>query len=417
MKARAVTHAAVLEPHQRLTYERLRAHAGTALILHDGTELDLTSHVALHDQVGQIGDGHGKGYICHNSLAVDPHGRHVFGLANQILFVRPEVPADETVVQKRERETRESLLWLRGVDGLPPAPEGKLWVDVCDSLGDTFEFYDHEDLLGRKYVVRSWQERRILVGHDPKGPRTLLHRHLRSLPEQGRRRLHVQARDGRPARDTEVAVSYAAVLLRVPRNVRGKYRKGLLTVWVVRVWEIEPPPEGAEPVEWVLLTNVPVASVGDAWERVDWYCVRWVIEEYHKAQKTGCNIEDPQFTRVDRLEPMIALLSVVAVSLLQLRDLSRRPETAAQPACTVVSGNAVEVLSGWRYGERRPLTVGEFCVALARLGGHLNRKRDHPPGWLVLWRGWTKLQLMIEGARAMATLQTSEKKINHKNGP
>src|SRR5262249_28601891 len=60
----------------------------------------------------------------------------------------------------------------------------------------------------------------------------------------------------------------------------------------------------------------------------------------------------------------------------------------------------VEVLSGWRYGEARQLTVAEFYLALARLGGHLNRRRDHPPGWLVLWRGWAKLRLMVEGARA-----------------
>ena len=69
---------------------------------------------------------------------------------------------------------------------LEPAPEGKLWVDVCDSLGDTFEFYDHEDHLGRKYVVRAWQDRRIVVGHDPQGPQALLLSHVRGLPERAR---------------------------------------------------------------------------------------------------------------------------------------------------------------------------------------------------------------------------------------
>ena len=58
------------------------------------------------------------------------------------------------------------------------------------------------------------------------------------------------------------------------------------------------------------------------------------------------------------------------------------------------------MLSGWRFKERRDRTVNEFLLALGRLGGPLNRKSDGAPGWLVLWRGWQKLHLMVEGARA-----------------
>lgn len=403
MNTDAVTHAAILAPHCQRTFELLRQHDGVVLIVHDGTELDLSGHRSLHAEVGQIGNGYGHGYICHNSLAVNPQDRTVFGLVHQILHVRATVPKEETAAQRRARETRESLLWLRGVDALEPAPAGALWVDVCDSLCDTFEFYDHEDLLRRKYVVRCWQRRYVVPGHDdPSGPARLLPNYLRSLPEQSRRPLHVPARDGQPARDTQVAVAFAAVWLQVPKKESGHYRKQAQAVWLVRVWEIDPPPGVAEPVEWFLVTNVPVATVADAWERVDWYTCRWIIEEYHKCQKTGCAIEAPQFTTAAAMQPMIALLSVVAVALLNLRDLSRRAETRTLPASRVVGQEYVVVLSGWRYGERRPLTVAEFFLALARLGGHQNRAQDRAPGWQVLWRGWTKLHLMVEGARAAA---------------
>jgi len=134
---------------------------------------------------------------------------------------------------------------------------------------------------------------------------------------------------------------------------------------------------------------------------VDWYGVRWVIEEYHKAKKTGCDIEQMQFSYADRLQPAIALLSVVAVWLLQLRDASRDPERQGEPATKWVPTIYVEVLSQWRHGEIRPnWTLHEFFMALARMGGHQNRKNDHPPGWLVLWRGWTYLQAMTAGATA-----------------
>jgi len=103
---------------------------------------------------------------------------------------------------------------------------------------------------------------------------------------------------------------------------------------------------------------------------------------------------------VEALAPMIALLSVVALVLINLRDLSRRPEGETEPASRVVAAEYVTVLSAWRYGASRSLTVKEFARALGRLGGHQNRKRDGDPGWLVMWRGWMKLQLLVEGYRA-----------------
>ena len=155
-------------------------------------------------------------------------------------------------------------------------------------------------------------------------------------------------------------------------------------------------------MEWILLTNVKVASIEDAWVRVSWYECRWVIEEYHKAQKTGCGIEDLQFGSSQALEPMIALLSVVAVKLLNLREASRRPDAKERRATDLIDPRYVAVLSAWRYKKvRHDLSVHDFFFALARLGGHQNRKSDHRPGWLVLWRGWMAMQHMVDGAEAL----------------
>jgi len=98
------------------------------------------------------------------------------------------------------------------------------------------------------------------------------------------------------------------------------------------------------------------------------------------------------------------VLSVVAVWLLQMRDASRDEELASQPAERVVPALWVRVLSAWRHKRACPeWTYGQFVQALARLGGHQNRRSDYPPGWIVLWRGWTQLQAMIAGALAIAT--------------
>src|SRR4029077_6729108 len=133
-----------------------------------------------------------------------------------------------------------------------------------------------------------------------------------------------------------------------------------LPLWVVSVRENDAP-AGTRPLEWVLLTDVAIAWLAEAWERVSWYECRWVIEEYHKAQKTGCAIEELQFTSAQALQPMIALLSVVAVTLLNLRDASRDEATAHRRATDYVDRRYVAVLSAWRYQNQKPdMTVREF---------------------------------------------------------
>ena len=161
----------------------------------------------------------------------------------------------------------------------------------------------------------------------------------------------------------------------------------------------------------MLLTNVPVDSMADAWQRVDWYKRRWILEEYHKTLKSGCSIEDMQFTSEGALQPAIALVSVTAVGILWLRAMSRTPEAQTRQASERFPKLMIRVLSAWRFKTKTPredLTVHEFCYALARLGGHQNRKHDGPPGLLTLWRGWTKLQLMTAGASAALDYQCEE---------
>jgi hypothetical protein len=400
MNRPTVTHAAVLEPHRQRTLERMRETQGLVLVLHDTTELDYSGLRSIGD-LGPIGGGLNRGYLCHNSLAFDPRRHEVIGVANQILHRRRHVGRKEGVKAKRERADRESRLWTAGLAAVGPAPIDRDWVHVADRGADTFEFLAQIVAADQGFVVRSHKSRVIRQGHDPQKPKNDLHTYVRAQPLRGQREIVVSARPGQPERKAKLSVAFAAVLLWPPHVRRGDYVKRPLRVWVVRVYEVNPP-KGVKPLEWFLLTNRKVATVEDAWERASWYECRWVIEEYHKAQKTGCAIEDMQFTSSQALEPMIALLSVVAVTLLNLREASRRPDAKDRPATDLVDARYVAVLSAWRYKEvRKDLSVHDFFYALARLGGHQNRKADRRPGWLILWRGWMALQHMLDGAEAI----------------
>ncbi len=124
-----VTHESVFESHRRKTLDRIEQMEAAVLVLHDSTELDYTTHLSLADELGQIGNGRYRGYIAHNSLAVDAKTGSVLGLTNQVMHHRVKVPPNEKSKEKRSRESRESLLWLRGTD---PLPSTRKIVDVCD---------------------------------------------------------------------------------------------------------------------------------------------------------------------------------------------------------------------------------------------------------------------------------------------
>jgi transposase-like protein len=392
---RSVTHRALIAAMRDHTLRRIRDHDGAVLLVHDATELDYSSLESLAPDLGQIGKGTHRGYICQNVIAVDPSTGEVLGLLDQILHCRDEVPEGETLAELRDRPTRESLLWPKGTEHLPA---DRQLIDVADQGASTFEFLEHEHRSGRRFVIRNGKVRKVYGGHRPDGAKTHLKAYVQRLPELGHFTMDVQRQQGRKARkQARFAIRGGPILLLPPHAKHGHHGNDPLPMYVVYVSEVSPP-RGEKPIDWMLLTNEPVVTFEAAWRVVEWYERRWVIEEYHKAMKTGCRIEDIQFTAIERLQPAIALLSAVALTLLNLRDAARRPNAEKRRATTLFAPEYVEVLSTWRYRKpRRTLTIHDFFFALARLGGHQNRKHDHRPGWLILWRGWAKLQHMLDG--------------------
>jgi len=150
----------------------------------------------------------------------------------------------------------------------------------------------------------------------------------RSWPSQASRPFEVPTRHGRQARSTQLQLSFGQLTLLPPRH-EPRAGKEPLPVWVIRVWE-EQAPDGEEPLEWILLTSVPTTTLEQAWERVDWYGYRWLVEDYHQCLKSGCRIEERQLQTVAGLIRLLGLLSPLAVRLLQIRGYARsEPERPA----------------------------------------------------------------------------------------
>ena len=124
-----------------------------------------------------------------------------------------------------------------------------------------------------------------------------------------------------------------------------------------------------------------------------------MIEDYHKALKTGCRIEDSQFKQASRILALFGMIGVIATQLLAMREHCRlSPTTRVEQA----------IPKRWIMIIERKLkvkleTVRDFWRCLARLGGFIGRKSDGEPGWQTIWKGYTRLQDMLEGASLLAT--------------
>lgn len=369
---------------------------GRYLVLADTTEIDF-GYCRNIAGLSRIGKGTGTGFLLHNALLVDAHSQALLGVAAQTIHYRRPAPKKENKSQRFKRQ-RESRVWGDVIDQVGPPAEGVEWVHVCDRGADDFEVFCHLQQNRSQWVVRASSRTRWILTPDAEKMR--LDDYLTTLPVAGSYELHLRARPGQPARVAKLEVRFGQLRMPVPRH-HSPYVRALkpepIPMAVVWVREINPP-KGRKPIEWVLYTSLPVATFDDAWRIVEYYECRWLIEEYHKALKTGCAVQSRLLQSAARLEAMVGLLSVVAVRLLQLKSVARQEPD--RPARTVVPALWLEMLKAARKNLRRvcDLTVYQFYRELAKLGGFLGRRHDGEPGWITIWRGWEHLNTLVRGA-------------------
>ena len=383
-----VTFAALMQPHIQQTREQAMS-SPVVLLVQDTTDIDL-SHRHKISGVGQIGNERGRGFFVQTVLAVHPHTGEVLGCIAQEPFVRIPAPEGEQRYQRRKRTERETAIWMRQVHAIGTPDPRWTWVHVGDRGADMFEFFQACRSTQTHFLVRAAQNRRVQESDEELSYALT---QARCWPSQGSRPFEVPARHGRKGRSTHLQLAFGQMTLLPPRH-EPRASKEPLTVWVIRVWE-EQAPEGEEPLEWVLLTSVSTTTLDQAWERVDWYRHRWLVEDYHQCLKSGCRIEQRQLQSVDGLIRLLGLLSPLAVRLLKVRAYARSdPE---RPAQEVIEPLLLAVVAQRSGHAPATMTVGTFWTEVARLGGYLARSHDGPPGWRTIWKGWLSLQTFLEG--------------------
>lgn len=398
--AKDVTFEAVSECHWNLRHQ---CGPGTFLIISDTTELDFGKHRQI-EGVGPTGNGSGKGFLLHSGLMVDAETKNLLCLAGAELLCRKPKRRGEKSSQRRKRK-RESERWGDLVDRIGPAPAGAQWIHVMDREADNYEVFCHCQDQGTDWVIRARTlTRNILL--EPHGSKAVpLREYLTTLPVEGHFELDVApkartrrepARQGRKAR-MEVRKGFVYLPPPTQRSLSLRRRPHLEPIGMHVIWVREVnPPAGEEAVEWVLYTSLPTATWEEVQRVIEYYKARWGIEEWHKALKTGTSVKKRQLETADRLAPMIALSSIEAVRLLQLKTMARvEPERAAEGVVPTLY--LFMLRRALRIKKEAGFTVREFFRGVAKLGGFLGRTGDGEPGWKTTWHGWEKLMLMIRG--------------------
>jgi hypothetical protein len=392
--------AALLKGHIESTARRVSQHP-VVLAVQDTTTLNYTSHHATED-LGPIGTktSTSVGLIVHDTMAFSAEGTPL-GLVDLQCWARdPDAAGTGEKSKQRPIEDKESYKWLKSyraaaeMQGLCPQT---MVVSVGDREADLHDLF-HEarhTAFGPKLLVRAERSRQRKVENEANDHEFLWAKML-SEPVVGHSEILVPRKSIRPPRRAKLAVRYASVTLRPPKDST----LAPVAAWAVYAREVDHDAEVPEPLEWMLLTTVAVSSFAEAVERLRWYTLRWGIEVYHRTLKSACHVEDRKLSAAGRIENCLAIDLVAAWRIFFLAKQGR--ETPNVPCDIFLAEEAWTVLYAAVRNQpppSKPPSLREAVRMIGALGGFLPSKRCPDPGTVTLWRGLLRLDALVEGFR------------------
>lgn len=397
----AVTVAQLSAPSTAAAVQACR-NQPMVLAISDTTSLNFTNHRATSG-LGPIAESEVQGLLLHSTILLRSDGVPL-GLLRQQAWVRnPEEYGQRHQRRRKELQDKESHRWIRTVeecslflDALEENERPQV-VHVFDREGDIHEVFQAVETTGEDCIIRSSWNRKV------DDPNQYLQDAVLKAPLLGRQTIEVPRKQGE--RKRKATVEYRSCTLTLDPPQRPLRDRHPVQVNVAAVTEYDPPAGINKPLQWILVTTLPVDTLEDVQEVVRIYSLRWRIEEYHLILKSGCNAEEMQFETAERLMKMLTLLCANAMRILQLTHQARiEPDL---PCTAVLSRDEwralVTAIQGNPPGQTaRPPTLQQAVMWIGKLGGHIGRKSDGMPGVRTLWRGWQDLQLLTVMYKACA---------------
>jgi hypothetical protein len=390
-----VTHDAIVAAHtQRVAQACLVP--GEYLLLEDTTTLSFNTHADAAD-LGPVNDRDSQGFLVHNTLALrvarwdqdQVPTLNMLGLAGQHCWSRPKVALKPKQKAKLGRlgRARESARWAASLAAWLPVPAQVQWTYIADRESDIYEVFERCAARDADWVIRAAQAR-ALVAEDHS-----VFAAVAQAPVCEHLSVELRARSGQPARTMRAALRACTLTLRGPWRPGGPLAPR--TLQVVEVRDVAPP-AGTKPMVWVLLTSLPIGTLAQIKRIVGCYTQRWLVEEFHKALKSGTQVEASQLATGRALQALCAVLSLVALRLLETKLYARAfPDEPLRPG--QFDPELIGLLAAKLGRPAGDWTQRTVWRGIARCGGFMGRKGDGEPGWITIWRGWRRLLTMVEG--------------------
>ena len=398
----------ILAPHRERTIRRMDAQQ-TVLCIQDGSDLNFSTLDSC-EGLGVIGGNQTgaktKGLHMHSTFAVTPDGLPL-GVLRSDIGAPASVPKKQAGY-KTPIEEKKTFCWiesLRDLDSIAKGLPTTRLISVMDREADFYDLFEEQSSSRVEVIVRAKHNRVTTSENSDAGSPEKLFELVRSTDSSGKleitlshqsarsKKSKTKARAERKARTAIADIRFTRCHLQPP-SCRKDSKP--IEVTIVHVLE-ESPLDGAEPVEWFLLTSLQVNDFETAIRIADHYCKRWRIEDWHRVLKSGCNIEEISHQTAERLARAIAIDLVIGWRIMLMTLLGRG--CGDLPAEVMFSDLELRVIKAWAKDRRIPLVenLNDAVKVVARMGGYLGRKSDPPPGHQVIWTGFCNLSMFCVG--------------------
>lgn len=389
-----------------------RTKPAVVLAIQDTTTLDYSTNRAS-SRLQILQNEHQKGFYTHNHLLVSEAGIPL-GLFDQYAWNRR---LEELGIRKAKRkdlpiEAKESYRWLQQLELLQDTfaqDTQTTFIEVCDREGDIYEVLECQQYAHIQYLIRARGDRIEQESQLAIRP-ALLNSHPKA---QGTFEVDILDSDPAKRRKAHLEVRYATFTLRPNTSSKAKAKRQAIDLQVVWAREIDAPPQVPKPIDWLLFTTLPVDSLPKALQIVQYYKLRWRVEQFHYVLKAGCKIEELQFKEPQSLENAIALYSLLAVQVLNLQFLAReQPDAPMQiagfdPIAYKAGALYLKAKADAKYDpDKTNPTIGDFLLIVAQLGGSMLQK-GKPIGSKIIWRGMRRLELIVQAFQIFHNLNSS----------
>jgi hypothetical protein len=408
-----VNEADILAGHFQATKDRFIATQGPILVLHDTTEFSFRREspdkIGITYRVTGVRDKEGRlrlhtvcGILMHSSLALTTEGLPL-GLA-AIKFWNRKKFKGTAALKKKINPTRvpiehkESIRWLQNLrQSTATLGDPARCVHIGDRESDIYELFCTAKEIGTHFLVRTCVDR--LAGD---GKHTVA-ADMAKAEIKGRYRVEVRDANGNPD-IADLDIKFERLHLLPPIGKQKQYPP--LDLTVVHAKERgKPKKKNRKLIDWKLITDLPVRSLKDAKEKLQWYALRWKIEMFHKVLKSGCKAEESKLRTAERLVNLISVFCIVSWRIFWMTMLNRTTPNA--PPSLALTDTEIRLLDHLVSDKSEPKShksISHYIIKVARLGGYLARANDPAPGNLVMWRGLSRLSDIEFGARAGSTI-------------